>query len=309
MPNSNKVSNEGEENKKSKKLFDSAVAPFIPTLRPRPTTTLSSLFLEPAGLTNRPEEKDQPQQEEDDGEEEEEVNGGFFTSTALPIVTALPTFSTATGRGFDPFNLGPPPQPKIPASVLSRLPPPANRKLPVAIFTTPAPFTTAPPAQQLPFNAALGVEDNNGDSDLPRPQPTPSPDRGAGRFLPSSTDTGSGRAQPLTANRGLMMIMSIMTTLIMMMMIRIRMETTTAACSRTHHHPYPSKNRRQQDRAKTSNSSARRRTNPTQIPTVSAAIPSSVRRGHLPAAGNHVSSPTSRRWIETSGTPSRASRG
>ena len=196
VPSSNKVSNEGEENKKSKKLFDSAVAPFIPTLRPRPTTTLSSLFLEPAGLTNRPEEKDQPQQEEDDGEEEEEVNGGFFTSTALPIVTAPPTFSTATGHGFDPFNLGPPPQPKIPASVLSRLPPPANRKLPVAIFTTPAPFTTAPPAQQLPFNAALGVEDNNGDSDLPRPQPTPSPDRGAGRFLPSSADTGSGRAQP-----------------------------------------------------------------------------------------------------------------
>jgi hypothetical protein len=207
--NSNKLGNDGEEiNKKGKKVFDSAAtaAPFIPTPRPpqRPTTStnLNPFFSEPAaGFTLGPDEESLQQGEEEGGEvDEEEVHGAFFTSTALPLFpTASPTFSTATGSGFDPFNLGPPPQPKIPESVLSRLPPPANRKLPVAIFTSPAPFTTAPPLppieQQFTIDSDGNINDNTAGRQTSPLPPLSNSGRGdSGRFLPPAQ--GGGRSGP-----------------------------------------------------------------------------------------------------------------
>jgi hypothetical protein len=189
--NNNKVVEEEEEQDNRKKKLP--VPPFIPTSRPgaafssRAKTTLNPFFIdqeEPS--TSPPQQGDdlfvQSQPEQEDGEDEENI--ALFSSTFSPP-TALPTFSTATGRGFDPFNLGPPPQPKIPTSVLSRLPPPANRRPPpVAIFTTPAPFTTAPPPPllepQSPPSEGIGGDDED-------PQ--------LGSFGPNAV-SGGGRVKP-----------------------------------------------------------------------------------------------------------------
>jgi len=194
--NSNKVAEEEEETDNRKKKLP--VPPFIPTSRPgaafssRAKTTLNPFFIDQEEPSTSPPQQGedlfaQPQPEQEDGEDEENI--ALFSSTFSPP-TALPTFSTATGRGFDPFNLGPPPQPKIPTSVLSRLPPPANRRAPpVAIFTTPAPFTTSPPdpllEPQSPSSEGIGGND----------EPTQ-----PGSFRPNAI-SGGGRVKPASGQK------------------------------------------------------------------------------------------------------------
>jgi hypothetical protein len=195
--NSNKVVEEEEEPDNRKKKLP--VPPFIPTPRPgaafssRAKTTLNPFFIDQEeSATGPPQQGEdlfvQSQPEHEDGEDEENI--ALFSSTFSPP-TALPTFSTATGRGFDPFNLGPPPQPKIPTSVLSRLPPPANRRPPpVAIFTTPAPFTTAPPAVPLLEQQSPSPEGIRGDDEPTQP----------GSFGPNAI-SGGGRVKPASGQK------------------------------------------------------------------------------------------------------------
>ena len=115
-----------------KETDNGSTIPFIPTRRPFSflPTIQNNAFIPEDGLTPVPD-----------------TGLNILLTTPNPV-TFPPATQPSSPRPSPSFNLGPPPQPKIPLSILSRLPPPANRPKPfpprIEPRPTPSPVDVSP---------------------------------------------------------------------------------------------------------------------------------------------------------------------
>ena len=122
-----------------KETDNGSTIPFIPTRRPFSflPTIQNNGFIPEDGSTPVPD-----------------TGFNILLTTPNPV-TFPPATQPSRPRPSPSFNLGPPPQPKIPLSILSRLPPPANRPKPFPPRIEPRPTPSSvdvPPSQFTPVS-------------------------------------------------------------------------------------------------------------------------------------------------------------